>query len=640
MTYLTVARRCARGRAAHSRCLSQGYPSPGPVARASGALHGVGRSPVEGARPLGHDDEMIEAHDARSVRAAEEPLLARDEPLMERAAWALVGVVLRELRSRPPAPGGGSAVAVSRGTSAGRGTGRRTGGAPVRGTTVRLLVGSGNNGGDTLHAGALLARRGVQVSAVLLDDRVHPAGLAALRAAGGRVVHASGRTVDDVARHVVGADVILDGILGTGAQGGLRGLAADVVAAILDRLERTERTERPQRTAGTGGAAPRPLVVAVDVPSGIGVDDGTLPPTTRSRSVAAGRSVVLPADRTVTFGAAKPGLLLPPAAALAGEVEVVDIGLGLPLGDDQTERTLRPHAVRRLAPGDLVRLGVLAEPSGASHKYTRGVLGVVAGTERFPGAAVLTVSGAVRTGVGMVRYLGDPTVTTAVLAARPEVVPAAGRVQAWAVGSGLPAAPTAPDDPARSQRTRVRHALAQATGALSSDVVGDAVPVVVDAGALPLLPDRCPPWVVLTPHAGELAELLRARGDQVERAQVEAEPLRWARRARDLTGATVLLKGAVTVVVGPSGAYAQADGPSWLSTAGAGDVLAGVLGSLLAGRSADAIKDPGLPALLAASAALLHGRAAHRANPGGPVSALDVADALPGTVADLLKGLG
>lgn len=524
---------------------------------------------------------------------------------MQRASWALAGAVLRELRT-------------ARGA--------------VRGAHVCLLVGSGNNGGDTLFAGARLAGRGVRVSAVLLDDRVHRDGLAALRAAGGIVTHAAGRTFDDVARHVVEADVVLDGILGIGASGGLRGLAGDVVRAVVRRLETAPR---------------RPLVVAVDVPSGIGVDDGSLPRPDPARSGSRGAQqpsdpVVLRADRTVTFGAAKPGLLLPPAAALAGEVEVVDIGLGL---DD--DRTWHPGAVRRLAPQDLVDQGALAAPTGTAHKYSRGVLGVVAGTEDFPGAAVLTVSGAVRTGVGMVRYLGDPSVTAAVLAARPEVVPAAGRVQAWAVGPGLPAAPAAPagqsghsgnGDAARSQRTRVRHALAQATGELSSDVVGDAVPVVVDAGALPLLPDRCPPWVVLTPHAGELATLLRSRGDDVERSDVEAEPLRWARRARDLTGATVLLKGEVTVVVGPSGAYAQADGPSWLATAGAGDVLTGILGSLLAARSEDAVRDPGLPALLAASAALLHGRAAHRANPGGPVSALDVAEAVPGTVAALLRG--
>lgn len=550
---------------------------------------------------LRHDGQMIEAYDAKSVRAAEEPLLARGEPLMERASWALAGVVLRELR-------------------AARGS--------VRGAQVCLLVGSGNNGADTLLAGARLAGRGVRVTAVLLDDRVHTDALLALRDAGGTVAHAAGRTFDDVARHVVASDVVLDGILGIGAVGGLRGLAADVVRAVSGRL---------------AAATERPLVIAVDVPSGIGVDDGTLPTAGPGRAHRAGQGtgepVVLRADRTVTFAGVKPGLLLPPAAALAGTVEVVDIGVTL--SDD---RVWHPGAVRRLTPSDLLTHGVLATPADDAHKYTRGVLGVVAGTHDFPGAAVLTVSGAIRTGVGMVRYLGDPAVTAAVLGARPEAVPAAGRVQAWAVGPGLPAAPAAPvstsaaDDASRAQRTRVRHALAQATGELSSDVVGEVVPVVVDAGALPLLPDRCPPWVVLTPHAGELAALLRSRGEQVERSDVEAEPVRWARRTRDLVGATVLLKGAVTVVAGPSGTYAQADGPSWLATAGAGDVLTGILGALLAARSADAVKDPGLPALLAASAALLHGRAAHRANPGGPVSALDVAEAVPGTVAAVLRG--
>src|SRR5690606_26685773 len=118
-----------------------------------------------------------------------------------------------------------------------------------------------------------------------------------------------------------------------------------------------------------------------------------------------------------------------------------------------------------------------------------------------------------------------------------------------------------------------------------------------------------PPYAVLTPHAGELAALVSARGVAVERAEVDAEPLRWARAAHELTGATVLLKGAVTVVVGPSGVYAQAEAPAWLATAGAGDVLAGVLGALLAGRSADVAHDVDLPARLAAVAASVCGRA-------------------------------
>ena len=554
---------------------------------------------------------MIEAFESSDVRAAEAPLLAQGEPLMARAAFALAAAAVRELRAHPrtvPVPGRG-----------------RTGRQRLSQTRVVLLVGPGNNGGDTLFAGANLARRGVHVHAVLAADRVHDGALAALRAAGGTVVscapgaqiNASATTgpaavtapitAGEAADLVLSADLVLDGLLGIGGHGGLRGPARDLVGAA--------------ETALTGlPPGQRPVVIAVDVPSGIGVDDGTI------------GDAVLTADLTVTFGAAKPGLLLPPASARAGRIEIVDVGLGLGGGLGPGPRS----TVRRLTGADLVRRLVVAAPPSGAHKYTRGVLGVVAGTQQFPGAAVLTVSAAVRAGVGMVRYLGAREVAAAVLAARPEAVPAAGRVQAWALGPGVPAAPVVTDDVCRAQQGRIRHALAQVTGVLVADVAGDAVPAVVDAGAIALLPVDCPPWVVITPHAGELAELLRSRGESVERADVEAHPLAWARRAREHTGATVLLKGATTVVVGPGVTYAQADGPSWLATAGAGDVLTGLLGALLAAHSDAAVRDPGMPALLAASAALLHGRAAHRANPGGPVAALDVAQALPATIADLL----
>jgi len=252
------------------------------------------------------------------------------------------------------------------------------------------------------------------------------------------------------------------------------------------------------------------------------------------------------------------------------------------------------------------------------------VLGVVAGAPAYPGAAVLTVSAAVRAGVGMVRYSGPSDVGPEVVAARPEVVVGEGRVQAWVLGPGVD-----PED--AGQRRRVDAALV--------GVRDRGEPAAVDAGALGRLPGRVGPHVVLTPHAGELAQLLAARGERVERADVEAEPLRWARAAHDLTGATVLLKGDVTVVVGADGAvFAQADAPGWLATAGSGDVLAGVLGALLAGRAGDVLADPPLAAALAAAAALVHGHAASAATPGGPVAALDVADAVPGVVAGLLRG--
>ncbi|ADG75490.1 carbohydrate kinase, YjeF related protein [Cellulomonas flavigena DSM 20109] len=494
---------------------------------------------------------MLTSWTADAVRAAEEPLLAAGVPLMGRAAFGLAGHVARALRE-----------------ARGR----------VRGARAVLLVGPGNNGGDTLHAGALLTRRGVAVTAVLASPRVHADGLAALTAAHGRVLRATdGTGRADVTAAVRAAHVVLDGLLGIGGRGGVRGPAAWLVEEVA-------------------AAQPRPLVVAVDVPSGVGVDDGTR------------QGAVLDADLTVTFGVRKPALLLPPAAHAAGRVVLVDLGLD-PAG--------APAAVR-LEAEDVATLWPV--PGRAAHKYARGVLGVVAGSARYPGAAVLSVAGAVRAGVGMVRYLG--AAGPQVLAAHPEVVVGDGRVQAWVVGSGV-----APDDDA--QRERVRDVLARAAHE----------PVVVDAGALDLLPERVPAHVVLTPHAGELAALLAARGAAgVTREDVEAAPLAHARRAHELTGATVLLKGATTVVVGHGGAvHAQADAPAWLATAGAGDVLGGVLGALLAGRARDAVTDPMLPAALAAAAAAVHGWAAHAANPGGPVAAADVAGAVPGVVARLVS---
>lgn len=510
--------------------------------------------------------DVLLAWGSDDVRAAEEPLLAAGVPLMDRAAFALATVVASELRDR---------------------RGR------VGGARVVLLVGGGNNGGDTLWAGARLLRRGAEVTALLVSERVHPEGSAAFREAGGRLRwldesldesaegSSDGSSVRVAAALAARADVVLDGVLGIGARGGLRGTGAALVTALQEAVAVAER---------------RPLVVAVDVPSGIGVDDGGVP------------GPVLTADLTVTFGCAKPGLLLPPAAARAGRVEVVDIGL-------QEHGT---PAVVRLEADDLAALWPV--PGGAAHKYTRGVLGVVAGTPRYPGAAVLVSSAAVLAGVGMVRYVGE--VGDAVLAARPEVVVGTGRVQAWAVGPGID-----PDDEVAAARVR------DALGAAAAD----DLPVVADAGALGLLPDRLTPLTVLTPHAGELATLLGARGEPVERADVEREPLRWAVRAQQLTGATVLLKGAVTVVAGAHGAlYAQAEAPAWLATAGAGDVLTGLLGALLAGRSDDVRADPTLVAALAAAAASVHGRAEQVANPGGPVAALAVAQALPGVVAALV----
>ncbi|HEX6148684.1 bifunctional ADP-dependent NAD(P)H-hydrate dehydratase/NAD(P)H-hydrate epimerase [Nocardioides sp.] len=409
------------------------------------------------------------------------------------------------------------------------------------GRRVVLLVGPGNNGGDALYAGAALARRGAWVEAWLLSERVHEGGLAALRRAGGRV----GEPREDTR-----ADAAVDGIVGIGGRPGLR---PDAVAA-LDRLDGVP-------------------IVAVDTPSGVDVDTGEV----------AGPHVR--ATLTVTFGTDKVAHLVDPAASACGVTHLVDLGLTLP---EPAVEALQPTDVRRLLP----------RPASDSHKYTRGVVGVRAGSATYPGAAELCVAGAASGLAGMVRYVG--AAADQVRTIRPEVV-GEGRVQAWVVGSGTDA--------------EAQDHLAAA--------LGDEVPVVIDADALKHVPAPLPLPAVLTPHAGELAAMT-----DVERTDIEARPLAHARAAAERYGAVVLLKGRHTLVASSEGVRVTTTGVPWLATAGAGDVLAGLIGSLMAA---------GLTPYDAASVgSWLHGAAATLASRGGPIGAGDVARALPETVRQLI----
>lgn len=501
---------------------------------------------------------MISAYTGTQVREAEQPLLAAGmgAVLMQRASHGLATAVVRELQAR---------------------------GQRLYGASVAVLVGKGNNGGDGLFAASFLAGRGMRTTAVLTADSAHPAALAAFERAGGRVHRLTDATLSQLADETARADVVIDAVLGTGAQGGLRGPAA----ALMESL--------------SGGRLP--LVVACDVPSGVDADTGEVHPP------------VLPADLTVTFGAAKAGLLADPGADYAGRVDIVPIGI---------EGHLPWPALRRLEPADLARL--LPRPPRRSHKYSRGVLGVVAGSATYPGAAVLACRGALAAGVGMVRYLGPPEVAQLVRQSCPEVVCGTGsvadtHVQAWLVGSGM-----GPEDHEQLQRAR--------------DAVDSGLPTIADAGALPGLPLILAPQVVLTPHAGELASLLqRLDGDHAlsVRSAVEANTLGAVRHAAGLTEATVLLKGATTLVASPfQDFYSQADGTPWLASAGSGDVLAGIIGALLAqlgsdvGRFRDAGIDPDERwAAIAGLAASLHGRAGAAASGGGPLTAGRIADLVP-----------
>ncbi|MFJ9136789.1 NAD(P)H-hydrate dehydratase [Streptomyces sp. NPDC102256] len=468
---------------------------------------------------------MRTAYSVETVRAAERELMARlpEGALMQRAAAGLAAACA-DLLER------------------------------VYGSRVVLLVGSGDNGGDALYAGARLARRGAGVTAVLLaPDRTHPGGRAALLRAGGTT--AAPDTAEPLLRR---ADLIVDGIVGIGGKGGLRPDAARL-AELAD--------------------ASRAAVVAVDLPSGVEADTGEV------------LGDAVRADLTVTFGTHKPGLLVDPARGYAGSVHLVDIGLDLP---EQADLEALQHA-------DVAAR--LPRPGAASDKYRRGVVGIAAGSARYPGAAVLAVSGALRGGAGAVRYVGPAA--DAVIARFPETLvsgegPAkAGRVQAWVVGPGI-------GDDATSV----------------AEVLAADVPVLVDADALRLadretVRARSAP-TLLTPHAGEAAALLGVAREAVEEARLAS-----VRELAGLYGATVLLKGATTLVAGPVGGPVRvnATGTAWLATAGSGDVLSGLAGSLLAS---------GLSALDAGSvAAYLHGLAGRFAADGAPAGAHDVAAAVP-----------
>jgi hydroxyethylthiazole kinase-like uncharacterized protein yjeF len=471
---------------------------------------------------------VIGLYTAAEIRTAEAQVLAAtpEGALMQRAATGLATVSLRLL---------------------GAAYGRR----------VVLLVGTGNNGGDTLFAGAHLARRGARVTAVLLDaDRAHGAGLAALRCAGGRALAAGS---DEVTPAIGRADLVLDGMLGIGARGGLRPDAA-----------------RLARLAGTGAG----LTVAVDVPSGVDADTGSV------------EGDAFPAMHTVTFGAVKRGLVVGEGRGYVGEVHLVDIGLGPHLPEATAFQFTDADVAARLAP-----------PSASDDKYSQGVVGVVAGSATYPGAGLLCTGAALRTRPGLVRYAG--TAADGVRAAWPEAIVTdgrprdAGRVQAWVVGPGM-----GTDADARS---------------VLAEVLGTDLPVVVDADALTMLAadpslvrDRSAP-TLLTPHDREFARFGTEPGpDRIGSVR---------RLAADL-GCAVLLKGEATVIADPRGtAFVNGTGTPWLATAGTGDVLAGIAGSLLAtGRDA---------AEVGALAAHVHGRTGQLAAERGPLLASDLVRRLP-----------
>jgi len=261
-------------------------------------------------------------------------------------------------------------------------------------------------------------------------------------------------------------------------------------------------------------------------------------------------------------------------------------------------------------------------PSDLDNKYSRGVLGVITGSAKYPGAAVLSSGAASATGLGMIRFHSSSGLAHLVLHRNPEVVVQPGPVTAWLAGSGIEAEKYS--DFTTWQRHRWFTLITQ-----------QSVPTILDAGALHLAGKLEQPTVI-TPHAGELSRLLRTRGVTVDADAIEGDPKKWARRASEEFNVTVLLKGSKTVVAHGKDLIELPASTPWLATAGTGDVLAGILGALIATNYIEILNDKDYLANLAASAAFIHNSAALLASRGSPITATQVIDYIPAAIGKIL----
>ena len=504
------------------------------------------------------------------------------------------------------------------------------------------FVGGGDNGGDALYACAMMAERGKVVTAFLLKPTCHARALETAREAGVGIVELSGRSLRSLEgtpewNTICGARVWIDGIVGIGAQGPLTGELAETVTCLNEELR-----AHPKK------------VIAIDVPSGLTDDDGHV------------AGPILRATHTLAVGVYKRAQILPPAVEYCGQLRMI----GMYWSGAHTDTT--PDAEGRIGAGDLYyydsderAAAAVPTPAFADDKYARGVVGLVAGSDTYPGAGLLATRGALASGVGMVRLNSTRRVQDLVLAAEPGVVMVGGRIQAALIGPGM-------DEDRREDALELAHFCGQS-----------GTPLVIDAGALDLVPELLgtivPDATVLTPHYGEAARLLSELGKPTTRAQVAAAPLRYARALHEATGAHVVLKGPVTIVYsfedvdlthgegaddenapysddGRSGARADLTRvyeptvarvtTSWAGVAGSGDVLAGLIAGILARPTAHnpASTPEGARPLLVTSARLsaavsLHASAAQtaamRREGRAPIQARDIADAIPEVLAAL-----
>ena len=485
-------------------------------------------------------------------------------------------------------------------------------------TCVVAFVGGGDNGGDALYACALLAEQGMVVTAFLLKPTCHARGLAAAREAGVGIVELGGRSLRSIEGTpewgtICGARLWIDGIVGIGSRGPLAGELADTVTCLNEELR-----AHPKK------------VIAIDVPSGLTDDDGLV------------MGPILRATHTLAVGTYKRAQILPPAVQYCGQLYM----MGMYWSGVHTEAT--PDDDGTIGAGDLYyyeseerAAAAVPTPGFSDDKYARGVVGLVAGSDTYPGAGLLATRGALAAGVGMVRLNSTRRVQDLVLAAEPGVVMVGGRIQAALIGPGM-------DEERREDALELAHFCGQS-----------GMPLVIDAGALDLVP-----------------ELL---GKPTTRHEVGAQPLRFARALHEATGCHVVLKGPVTIVYSfeyvdlgtettastsvdgaDSNAHARpgltrvyeptvnATTTSWAGVAGSGDVLAGLIAGLLARPTAHdpASTREGARPLLVTSARLsaavcLHANAAqsaaNRLEGNAPIQAREIADAIPSVLASRMR---
>ena len=472
------------------------------------------------------------------------PVLLSDDVKRQDAEASSLGVSVEQLMENA----GWAAARAARGLLEG-----------TYGRRIVIVCGKGNNAGDGLVAGRILQSQGAHATAVLTSDKLSDLASRNLARFAGRRV-----TLESISRELERADLVIDALLGVGLSRAPDGAIAEAIGSIGD------------------AAAP---VLAVDVPSGVDADTGTVP------------GAVVTARATVTFTGYKPGLLFAPGVGHAGLVDVADIGIP----DPATEISV-------LEARDVAVW--LPRRARAAHKRNAGTVLVVAGSRAMPGAAALVTGACVQAGAGLTTLCAPEDVCRVVLSRVPEIttIPlpesAEGILDAKAldlIGPRVDDFTTMVIGPGLGTHPATVEAVRALVESREGPLVIDADGLNALAGAVEILRRRNAMGriSIITPHAGELSRLVGKAA-----VDLDADRLNAAREASRDLGCIVVFKGPGTVVAGDETFINPTGGPA-LAQGGTGDVLAGMVGGLLAQKNSARARD-------VAATVWLHGAAGDR----------------------------